>query len=72
MENKQLTISDLAALHRIIDIACSRGSFKGAEMTEVGSIYDKLTSFLASVQEQARAQAESQAAEANNQGDANA
>ena len=70
MENKQLTISDLAALHRIVDTACSRGAFKGAEMTDVGSIYDKLTSFLAAVQEQARAQAE--AKEANTQGDENA
>ena len=67
MEDNRLTITDLTAIHRIIDTACTRGAFKGSEMSEVGMIYDKLESFLTTIQAQAKAQAE-----ANTQGDTNA
>ena len=61
MENTTLTIQDLASIHSVIDAACSRGAFKAEEMTQVGSIYDKLATFLANVAAQQKAQAEAQA-----------
>lgn len=48
----QLTISDLAAMKSIIDIASSRGTFKPNEMVIVGQTYNKLSIFLDSVKKQ--------------------
>ena len=58
MENNQLTIADLASLHNMLDTACTRGAFKAGEMTQVGQVYDKLSAFLKSIQDAAKAQAE--------------
>jgi hypothetical protein len=51
-EANELTISDLAAMKSIIDIASSRGAFKPAEMMAVGQTYAKLTTFLDTVAKQ--------------------
>jgi hypothetical protein len=59
MEN-QLSITDLAVLKNVIDVACSRGAFKASEMKQVGEIYDKLTAFLDAVVAQAEAQTQQQ------------
>ena len=59
MEN-QLSITDLAVLKNVIDVACSRGTFKASEMKQVGEIYDKLTAFLDAVVAQAEAQTQQQ------------
>jgi hypothetical protein len=48
-ESAELTISDLAAMKSIIDIASSRGAFKPNEMVAVGQTYNKLTAFLDTV-----------------------
>lgn len=56
MENAQLTIADLASIHSMLDAACSRGAFKAGEMTQVGQVYDKLTSFLQSIQDKSEAE----------------
>ena len=41
MENStQITVADLGALHGIVDLAASRGAFRGTELTQVGAIYD--------------------------------
>jgi len=62
MENStQITVADLGALHGIVDLAASRGAFRGAELTQVGAIYDKLTTFLNDVMAQAKAAAEANA-----------
>ena len=62
MENStQITVADLGALHGIVDLAASRGAFRGAELTQVGAIYDKLTTFLNDVMDQAKAAAEANA-----------
>lgn len=64
MENTtQITISDLGALHGIVDLAASRGAFRGAELTQVGAVFDKLTTFLNDVVAQAQANAEADATE---------
>jgi len=51
-DTTELTISDLAAMKTIIDIASSRGSFKPNEMMAVGQTYNKLTAFLDTVAKQ--------------------
>ena len=59
MENTtQITIADLDALRGIVDIAAQRGAFRGAELTQVGVVFDKLTSFLSAAVEQAKVAAE--------------
>jgi hypothetical protein len=71
MENTQpqLTLADLASLKQIIDAACTRGTFKAAEMKSVGDIYDKLSMFLDSAVAQQKTQETEQA---QPQGDQNA
>ena len=54
----QITIADLDTLRNIVDLASTRGAFRGAELTQVGAIYDKLTAFLDAVIAQAKAQEE--------------
>jgi hypothetical protein len=44
-----LTVQDLNMLRSIIDIAAQRGAFKPAEMAAVGATYNKLNTFLESV-----------------------
>ena len=56
MENQQITIADLDTIKNIIDLACTRGAFRGAEASQVGVVFDKLTAFLEAVIEQAKAQ----------------
>jgi len=51
----QLTIADLQALASVIDIAVRRGTFGAGEVTEVGAIFDKLSSFLAVIAAQKEA-----------------
>ena len=65
MENTtQITVADLDALRGIVDTAASRGAFRGAELAQVGAVYDKLTAFLNTVIAQAKANAESSENEA--------
>jgi hypothetical protein len=67
-ETLQLTIQDLAAMKDFISVACERGAYRASEMSAVGQTYDKLATFLNA----AIAQAEAQAAETQQQGEANA
>ncbi len=56
MENTtQITVADLGNLHAIVDLAAQRGAFRGAELAQVGAVFDKLTAFLEAVAEQAKA-----------------
>jgi hypothetical protein len=57
-QSTQITVADLDALRSIVDVATQRGAFKGAELTQVGAVYDKLSTFLADVVAQAKAAAE--------------
>ncbi len=56
MENTQITIADLDTIKNVIDLACTRGAFRGAEASQVGAVYDKLTLFLDVVIAQAKEQ----------------
>jgi hypothetical protein len=62
MDNTQITIADLDTIRNVIDLACTRGAFRGAEISQVGAVYDKLSAFLEAVITQAQEQ------EANNAG----
>ena len=57
-DSTQITIADLDTLRNIVDLASTRGAFRGAELTQVGAIYDKLTAFLDAIIAQAKAQEE--------------
>jgi hypothetical protein len=69
MENQQITIADLDTIKNIIDLACTRGAFRGAELTQVGVVYDKLTVFLEAVIAQAKAQEAANAEAGETQGE---
>ena len=60
-DSNQITIADLDTLKNIVDLSSTRGAFRGAELTQVGAIYDKLTAFLDAIIAQAKAQAEGSA-----------
>lgn len=47
-----LTITDLAGLRSVIDVASQRGAFKAAEMEAVGKLFNKLNTFLDTVAKQ--------------------
>ena len=48
-EAPQITVIDLQNILQVIDVAASRGAFRGNELTSVGSVRDKLAAFLESV-----------------------
>jgi hypothetical protein len=57
MENtNQISIADLDTIKNIIDLASSRGAFRGEELQEIGTVYNKLKNFLDAVIANAQAQ----------------
>lgn len=58
---QSIGLGDLGVLLNVVDLASQRGAFRGAELTQVGAIYDKLNAFLSFVQEQQNAAAEAEA-----------
>ena len=60
---ESISLQDLQVLLQIVDLASSRGAFRGAELTQVGAIFDKLNSFLSFIAEQQKARAEAEAAQ---------
>lgn len=60
MEPESISLNDLQVIANIVDLASQRGAFRGNEMTQVGAVFDKLTSFL---QQVAAAQAASEDSE---------
>ena len=57
--NADLNINDLVQLRGIIELSAQRGAFQAAELSTVGAAYDKLTRFLAQLEQRAQ-EAESQ------------
>ena len=45
-EPVNITVADLQGLVNLIDVASSRGAFRGAELAAVGTLYTKIASFL--------------------------
>ena len=52
-----LSIGDLKGLASIIDVASTRGAFKAAELAGVGTLFNKLNTFLINVEKQGGQQA---------------
>lgn len=50
-----ISLNDLQVLLQIVDLASSRGAFRGAELTQVGAIFDKLNAFLSFIAAQQKA-----------------
>ena len=69
METNTITISDLDTIKNIINLAATRGAFRGEELSMVGTVYDKLTAFLEAVIEQAKAQEANTAEASETQGE---
>lgn len=62
--DSSISLNDLQTLANIVDLASQRGAFRGNELTQVGAVFDKLSSFLQQVAEaQASAQGENAPAE---------
>ena len=49
-----LTITDLANIRAIIDVAVRRGAFNASEASGVGGVFDKLNNFLNTVAPQTK------------------
>jgi hypothetical protein len=64
---ESISLQDLQTLLQIVDLSSQRGAFRGAEMTQVGAIFDKLNTFLTYVAEQ---QAASEEGAEESEGDA--
>ena len=43
---ESIGLQDLQLLAQIVDLASQRGAFRGNELTQVGTVYDKLSVFL--------------------------
>jgi hypothetical protein len=53
-----VTLADLDLIRQIIDLAATRGAFKGPELSDVGRVYNKLSAFLDLATAQAQAEQE--------------
>jgi len=53
--NNTLTIQDLQTVAQIIEVATQRGTFKANELVNVGTVYNKLTTFLSGIKAAAEA-----------------
>jgi hypothetical protein len=70
MENTtQITVADLDTIKNIINLASTRGAFRGEELSQVGAVYDKLCAFLEAVIAQAQAQETTNAGAGATQGE---
>jgi len=49
---QSISIQDLQNLLIIVDLATQRGAFRGQELSQVGSVFDKLNQFVQSVAQQ--------------------
>jgi len=45
-QQAEISLQDVAAAVRIIDVASERGTFKGAELSSVGQIRDRFQAFV--------------------------
>ena len=57
---ESISLNDLQLLLNVVDLATERGGFRGPELSQVGALRDKLSTFLAVVAEQQAAAAEAE------------
>ena len=46
IEQPKITIADIAMLKQIVEVASSRGAFRADELSQVGSVYDRVSVWL--------------------------
>lgn len=46
VQNVEIKLGTLETMRQILDLASSRGAFRGSELKVVGEVYDKLDAFL--------------------------
>jgi hypothetical protein len=56
----ELTVNDIAAALKIIDVVASRGAFTGKELSQVGAVRDRFAQFVAEYQESAKESTEAE------------
>jgi hypothetical protein len=56
--DSNITVTDLIAIRDVINLAAERGAFKAEEMLNVGTLYNKLNSFVEAVVMQQAVQVE--------------
>lgn len=44
-----LAVQDLQNMLIVIDLACQRGAFRAAELTQIGTLHDKVAQFVQSI-----------------------
>lgn len=59
MAPESISLNDLQVLANIVDLASQRGAFRGNELSQVGTVFDKLTGFLQQVAATQAAESES-------------
>lgn len=69
---ESIGLQDLQLLAQIVDLSTQRGAFRGNELTQVGTVFDKLTSFLNHVAAEQQAKAEADGEEAPAEAEAEA
>ena len=67
---ESISLQDLQTLLQIVDLSSQRGAFRGAELTQVGVIFDKLNTFLTYVAEQQAAAEERAGTDSDESADA--
>lgn len=50
--SNNISIEDIIGLLQIIDLASKRGAFAGSELGKIGSLYDKISNVIKSVENQ--------------------
>lgn len=62
-EAPALTVADLRNIRTIIDISSQRGAFRGNELATIGTVFDKLDTFLKAVDAKAEEQKKTEGSE---------
>lgn len=55
--NPSISAEDLQNLLQIIDLATQRGAFKATELSQIGSVFDRVVVFLKAISDQQQKQA---------------
>lgn len=65
-QNAEMSIVDIQSLLKIVEVASTRGAFKSSEFSSIGQVCDRVSAFLAKLNEiQAKEQADVKTASAS-------
>jgi|LakMenEpi03Aug12_release.lakeMendotaPanAssembly.Ray.scaffolds.fasta_scaffold383722_2 hypothetical protein len=52
MNTDSISFNDLVTVAQIINLAATRGAFRGEELSEVGAVYDRIVACINTLQQQ--------------------